>query len=105
MGSSDKMLGLCSVQALPEEMLIRIFSYLDHYDLFNVAYVCKYWKVLGDLPWLWNKEEVVLGKLQVENISVLNSRRLKHVTRVSLSPKHRLNNSEAEFVFTQILDH
>ena len=99
------MEGQGAIQALPEEMLIKIFSFLEQQDLPMAVLVCRAWREVGELPWLWHKEEVVLGKQQVHNIQVLGSRRLEHVKRVHILPKYRMNEAQAEAVFQEILEH
>ena len=54
------MEGQGAIQALPEEMLIKIFSFLEQQDLPMAVLVCRAWREVGELPWLWHKEEVVL---------------------------------------------
>ena len=58
-----------TTELLPEEILIQIFSSLGQQDLVNVLLVCRLWKEVAELPWLWTKEEVVLGQKQVNNIA------------------------------------
>ena len=94
-----------TTEPLPEEILIQIFSSLGQQDLVNVLLVCRRWKEVAELPWLWTKEEVVLGQKQVNNIAVLRTRRLERVKRVRVLPRYQLKEEEAEDLFQEILDH
>ena len=94
-----------TTELLPEEILIQIFSSLGQQDLVNVLLVCRLWKEVAELPWLWTKEEVVLGQKQVNNIAVLRTRRLERIKRVRVLSRYQLKEEEADDLFQEILDH
>merc|ERR1711874_880033 len=73
-----------SVTALPQEMLMKIFSLLSRSDLYNVLLVCRKWRMVAESPWLWRRMEVVVGQIKVTNMNLLNSTRLRSVRRVRL---------------------
>ena len=54
-----------TVQQLPQEMLMKIFSLLSLRDLSNVILVCKKWKRVAESPWLWRRMEIVVGQMKV----------------------------------------
>ena len=94
-----------SVTALPQEMLMKIFSLLSRSDLYNVLLVCRKWRMVAESPWLWRRMEVVVGQIKVTNMNLLNSTRLRSVRRVRLFSLYQPDEEEAEAVFTAILEH
>ena len=54
-----------TVQQLPQEMFMKIFSLLSLRDLSNVILVCKKWKRVAESPWLWRRMEIVVGQMKV----------------------------------------
>lgn len=61
--NENKILNNCTVKDitdyesihLPEEILIRIISFLDLRTLFTVSRVCRTWRRLGEDPVLWKQ--------------------------------------------------
>ena len=44
-----------TISDLPEEVLLEVFSYLTHFDIYqNVRNVCVGWKHLSECACLWN---------------------------------------------------
>ena len=41
------------INALPEKLIVHIFSFLNHHELIKCALVCKYWRNLTQNPKLW----------------------------------------------------
>ena len=93
------------VTALPQEMLMKIFSLLSRSDLYNVLLVCRKWRMVAESPWLWRRMEVVVGQIKVTNMNLLNATRLRSVKRVRLFSLYHPDEEEAEAVFTAILEH
>ena len=94
-----------TIQFLPQEMMMKVFSYLALQDLANVLLVCHQWKEVAESPWLWRRLEVVVGQMKVNNIGILGTRRLESVKRVRLLSKYHPDEEEAEAVFNAILEH
>ena len=49
------------VQVLPEELLLKIFSYLRGRDLCQAALVSRQWSTLVGTPWLWRKVNIIIN--------------------------------------------
>uniref|UniRef100_A0A8R1XUB8 F-box domain-containing protein n=1 Tax=Onchocerca volvulus TaxID=6282 RepID=A0A8R1XUB8_ONCVO len=59
----------CTVEKLPDKMLLAIFSYLSPYQVLIVGQVCKRWKEIAQNPSLWHLVSFrpSYGGLQVTN--------------------------------------
>ena len=70
------------IHNLPPEIVIRIFNMLSKKDLSNVVLVCKQWKEMVEenpkSPW-------VRLFVHVDDIEILEVRRLQHVQEVKVS--------------------
>ena len=53
---------------LPEEVLLKVFTYLPISDLKNVVQVCRFWKELGEYPLLWKWCPVMVNRKNSEKM-------------------------------------
>nr|WP_166154229.1 F-box protein [Neochlamydia sp. AcF84]NGY94223.1 hypothetical protein [Neochlamydia sp. AcF84] len=51
--SSLTQLAVCSIEQLPDELLLHIFSFLQASDLLEVELTCHQWKNLAEEETLW----------------------------------------------------
>ncbi|XP_054270784.1 F-box/LRR-repeat protein 2-like isoform X1 [Macrosteles quadrilineatus] len=75
---------MASVNSLPNEILLEVFSYLDVYDIsISVMYVCKRWNIVARDSMLWNnlvfKVDGTMSPSKFKGI-VHHLKFLKHVT-------------------------
>ncbi|KAK3610014.1 hypothetical protein CHS0354_032361 [Potamilus streckersoni] len=50
-----KIVGRASINDLPDEILLKIFGYLDAQGLLTAGQICQRWKALANDNFLWNK--------------------------------------------------
>jgi len=71
------------INALPAEMLIKVFSFVPVRDRKNVVLVSKRWREVGEDPSLWTWCRIrVYSKDDIHNLSM---RRLKHIQEIQIS--------------------
>ncbi|OWF55061.1 uncharacterized F-box/LRR-repeat protein C02F5.7-like isoform X1 [Mizuhopecten yessoensis] len=65
----------CTIQKIPEKLLLKVFSYLKHPELSYVAQVCKKWRMLAYDSRLWHVVSLrpEYSGLHVTNIDLLLS--------------------------------
>ena len=56
------------VLCLPDELLLKIFSFLQSSDLCQTALVSRQWSVIASSPWLWRTADISVNS-QSKNIS------------------------------------
>jgi len=75
---------LMSIRELPQEILYRIFSFLDYDALKSAILCCEAWCELGSSPMLWRY--IKISPIQAENLEqVLSIRRLSQIKKINIS--------------------
>jgi len=68
-----------TIDKMPPEILMKIFSTLNNKDLGNVVSVCSRWRDVGEC--LWNWDILVIAKDDIEMIGI---KRVEHVEEILL---------------------
>ena len=95
---SQQLTEVSNIDRLPDDTLVKVFSYLELKDLCTVSQVCKRWKLLSSCKELWKPKCYELAEVynQVEILNYLSSS--------SVEPTWREIYQELEYSLPRLVD-
>jgi len=95
---------MVEINALPDEMLMRVFKWGTLMDRKNVVLVSKRWRDVGEDPSLWNWCMVKVRNR--EDISKLSTRRLRYIQEIRIETRTSDNwqDGDLESLFQAVMN-
>ena len=87
--------------ALPREILSKVFGFLSNHDLANALLVCRFWRDVGEDPFLWTKFRIFVKSAQIF-LQMTGMPRMAFARKLEMDEKFSRTKHEMESILNLV---